>query len=99
MPPAARITDSTSHPGIIAGPGAPTVLVSGMPAAVVSDTHICLLPPNAGPHPPAPFAKGSSTVLIAGGLSKGQELGPGVLALSKDDIFAGADAPNGLERI
>jgi uncharacterized Zn-binding protein involved in type VI secretion len=64
MPPAARVTDLTSHPGFIAGPGTPTVLIVGLPAASVGDTHVCLMPPNAGPHPPAPFPKGSLTVLI-----------------------------------
>jgi hypothetical protein len=33
------------------------------------------------------------------GLEQGRVLQPGVLALSKDDILAVADAPNGLERI
>lgn len=66
MPPAARITDPTGHPGTIAGPGAVTVLIGGLPAAVVGDTHICAMPPLAGPHPPTPIAKGSATVLIGG---------------------------------
>ena len=66
MPPAARVTDQTTHPGFIAGPGVPTVLIAGLPAAVVSDLHTCLMPPLAGPHPPAPFAMGSTTVLIGG---------------------------------
>ena len=66
MPPAARVTDPTSHPGTIAGPGIPTVLIGGMPAAVVNDTHVCALPPLAGPHPPNPIILGSATVLIGG---------------------------------
>ena len=42
------------------------MLVAGLPAAVVGDLHVCLMPPLAGPHPPAPFTKGSTTVLIGG---------------------------------
>lgn len=66
MPPAARILDPTGHPGIIAGPGAPTVLIGGLPAARVGDVHVCALPPLAGPHPPNAIVAGSATVLIGG---------------------------------
>jgi uncharacterized Zn-binding protein involved in type VI secretion len=66
MPPAARVTDPTGHPGIISGPGVPTVLIAGAPAAVIGDTHTCSFPPPAGPHPPTPIATGSFTVLIGG---------------------------------
>ncbi len=66
MPPAARLGDPTSHPGVIAGPCAPNVLIMGPPAAAVGDVHICMMPPNAGPHPPNPFPMGSSTVLVGG---------------------------------
>lgn len=66
MPPAARILDPTSHPGMISGPGAPTVLIGGQPAARVGDGHVCALPPLAGPHPPNTIVKGSLTVMIGG---------------------------------
>ena len=66
MPPAARVTDPTGHPGLITGPGVPNVLIGGLPAAVMGDTHACSMPPTAGPHPPTPIAKGSATVLIGG---------------------------------
>jgi uncharacterized Zn-binding protein involved in type VI secretion len=66
MPPAARVTDPTGHPGTISGPGVALVLIGGLPAAVVGDLHSCAMPPTAGPHPPTSFAKGSSTVLIGG---------------------------------
>ena len=66
MPPAARITDPTAHPGLISGPGVATVLIGGLPAAVMGDTHACSMPPLAGPHPPTPIVKGSATVLIGG---------------------------------
>jgi uncharacterized Zn-binding protein involved in type VI secretion len=66
MPPAARVGDPTAHPGVITGPGVPTVLIGGMPAAVMGDLHACAIPFPAGPHPPTPIAKGSATVLIGG---------------------------------
>lgn len=66
MPPAARVTDPTGHPGIITGPGVPTVLIGNLPAAVMGDTHTCTMPPTAGPHPPTPIVIGSATVLIGG---------------------------------
>jgi uncharacterized Zn-binding protein involved in type VI secretion len=66
MPPAARVTDPTGHPGVVSGPGVPTVLIAGMPAAVAGDTHACAMPPAAGPHPPTPFPVGSATVFIGG---------------------------------
>jgi uncharacterized Zn-binding protein involved in type VI secretion len=65
MPPAARITDASGHPGIITGPGVATVLIGGLPAAVVGDLHTCAMPLPI-PHPPTPLAKGSATVLIGG---------------------------------
>jgi uncharacterized Zn-binding protein involved in type VI secretion len=66
MPPAARIGDPTGHPGTVTGPGVPTVLLGGGPAAVVGDMHNCAFPPPAGPHPPTPFPLGSTTVLVGG---------------------------------
>ena len=66
MQPAARVGDSTGHPGVISGPGVATVLIGGQPAAVVGDTHTCSFPPPAGPHPPSPFPMGSTSVLIGG---------------------------------
>lgn len=44
--------------GPITGPGAPTVLIAGLPAARVSDMATCTGPPDA-------IVQGSATVLIA----------------------------------
>ena len=63
---AARVSDASGHPGVITGPGMANVLIGGLPAAVVGDTHACSMPPLAGPHPPTPAIKGSFTVLIGG---------------------------------
>ncbi len=65
MPPAARILDPTGHPGVIAGPGVPTVLITGLPAAVLGDAHACAFP-GLPSHPPNVIASGSLTVLIGG---------------------------------
>jgi len=65
VPPAARVTDLTNHPGIIMPPGMPTVLIGGMPAATVGTPHTCSFP-STPPHPPSTIVKGSVTVLIGG---------------------------------
>ncbi len=67
--PAARLTDMHVCPmvtvlvphvgGPIAGPGAPVVLIGGMPAARVGDMCVCAGPPDV-------IALGSFTVLIGG---------------------------------
>ena len=63
MPPAVRVGDASGHPGVITGPGVPTVLIGGKPAAVVGDLHTC----SQYPHAPTPIAPpGSKTVLIGG---------------------------------
>ncbi|QHS63689.1 PAAR domain-containing protein [Chitinophaga agri] len=69
MPPAARVTDMHVCPmvtgvvphvgGPVTGPGVATVLIGGMPAAVVGDMLVCTGPPDV-------IVKGSATVLIGG---------------------------------
>ncbi len=72
MPPAARLTDMHVCPmqtpapvpiphvgGPIIGPGEPTVLIGGLPAAKVGDNLICVGPPDT-------IAAGSATVMIGG---------------------------------
>jgi uncharacterized Zn-binding protein involved in type VI secretion len=69
MPPAARITDMhvcpmTTGPiphvgGPILGPGVPTVMIAGMPAAVLGDMCTCVGPPDT-------IVVGSATVMIGG---------------------------------
>ena len=66
MPPAARVTDLTNHGGTIMGPGEPTVLIGGMPAAVVGDMHVCPIPPPGHVPTSSPFPLGSVTVLVGG---------------------------------
>jgi uncharacterized Zn-binding protein involved in type VI secretion len=45
--------------GPISGPGAPTVLIGGLPAARATDMLVCVGPPDV-------IAQGSATVLIGG---------------------------------
>lgn len=72
MMPAARLTDMHMCPmvtpgvppiphvgGPISGPGAPTVLIAGMPAARVGDMAVCVGPPDS-------IVMGSFKVMIAG---------------------------------
>lgn len=66
MAAAARVGDSTSHGGSIVGPGCATVLIGGMPAAVMADNHVCPIPPSSGHITTSPFPAGSPTVMIGG---------------------------------
>ncbi len=60
MPPAVRIGDPTAD-GVVTGPGVPTVLIAGMPAACLGDIST----PASG-NIPGPFIAASTTVLIGG---------------------------------
>jgi len=66
MPAAARVGDVSNHGGTITGPGVSTVLIGGMPAAVVGDLHVCALPPPGHVPTVSPFPAGSTTVMVAG---------------------------------
>jgi uncharacterized Zn-binding protein involved in type VI secretion len=66
MPPAARVLDLTSHGGVIVGPGAPTVLIGGQPAARAGDVQVCPMVDGVKPHGGGPIIGGSATVLING---------------------------------
>jgi uncharacterized Zn-binding protein involved in type VI secretion len=65
--PAARVGDMTAHGGVIAGPGCPTVLIGGQPAANVTTMHTCPLVTVLVPHVGGPILPpGVPTVLIGG---------------------------------
>ncbi|HVZ42082.1 MAG TPA: PAAR domain-containing protein [Candidatus Kapabacteria bacterium] len=66
MPAAARVGDTSNHGGTIVGPGMPTVMIGGMPAAVAGDMHVCALPPNGHQPTASAFPSGSAAVLIGG---------------------------------
>lgn len=66
--PAARIGDMTAHGGAIVL-GCPTVLIGGMPAARLTDMHVCPMvtpAPVPIPHVGGPIILGSAGVLIGG---------------------------------
>ncbi|HET8774105.1 MAG TPA: PAAR domain-containing protein [Thermoanaerobaculia bacterium] len=66
--PAARVGDLTSHGTPLApGPGAPTVLIGGVPAwRAGADVHACPLFDGPKPHVSGLVGVGSLTVLIGG---------------------------------
>jgi uncharacterized Zn-binding protein involved in type VI secretion len=66
--PAARVGDLTSHGTPLGpGPGCPTVLIGGKPAARAgADFHACPLVDGVKPHVGGVVAVGSATVLIGG---------------------------------
>lgn len=65
--PAARVGDTTVHGGVITGPGVPTVIIGGLPAAVVGDMHTCPQFDGPKPHVGGPILPpGSLTVIIGG---------------------------------
>jgi uncharacterized Zn-binding protein involved in type VI secretion len=74
MPPAARTGDETSHAGTIATPppgavAVETVLIGGMPSAVVGSLHVCPAHAELGPANviiPSPGATTAGVVLIGG---------------------------------
>jgi uncharacterized Zn-binding protein involved in type VI secretion len=63
---AARVGDVTNHGGTVIGPGVPTVMIGGKPAAVMGDNHACVIPPPTPHLPTSPFIIGSATVMIGG---------------------------------
>jgi uncharacterized Zn-binding protein involved in type VI secretion len=63
---ALRVGDTTNHGGTVTGPGVATVLIGGRPAAVATDNHLCVIPPNTGHLTASIFPMGSPTVLIGG---------------------------------
>ena len=66
MPPAARITDPTTHGAPLApGPGSPNVLIGGLPAwRALIDQHACPAVSITGPDGVGMVMVGSPTVLI-----------------------------------
>jgi len=86
MPQAARLSDKTSHDGIIAGPSNPTVLIEGIPAATAGDLHLCEQADTSSHTKESNFNIGSNSVLIGGrpALRVGDPAGCGA------EIYSGA---------
>lgn len=64
MPGVVRVTDILTNGGAVTGPGIATVLVNGLPVAVVGDSHTCPVA-TISPHSPV-FVAGKTTVLAGG---------------------------------
>jgi uncharacterized Zn-binding protein involved in type VI secretion len=64
--PAAKLTSTTAHGGMVTG-GTPRVLISGLPAARLTDTHVCPLFNVLVPHTGG-IILGGSVVVLTGGL-------------------------------
>jgi uncharacterized Zn-binding protein involved in type VI secretion len=64
--PAARVSDLTSHGGVIVGPGVPTVVIEGRSAAGLGDQITCPLVTGPVPHVGGPIVTASATVRIGG---------------------------------
>jgi uncharacterized Zn-binding protein involved in type VI secretion len=65
--PAARIGDLTAHGGTIVM-GLPTVLIGGMPAARVTDMHVCPMVTVLVPHVGGPILPPGGITTLIGGL-------------------------------
>jgi uncharacterized Zn-binding protein involved in type VI secretion len=89
LPGKARVGLDNAGGGVILGPGAPTVLVNGVPAACVGDA---IAPHGIGLHANAVIVQGSATVIAEGRnvsytgalCSCGHTITPGSL-----DVFVG----------
>ncbi len=66
--PAARLTDQTAHGGVIVGPGAPLVLIGGLPAARLTDNHVCPMVTGVVPHVGGPISGPGAPMVLIGGL-------------------------------
>lgn len=64
MKPAARALDKTTHGGAIVAPTSPNVFIGGLPAARVTDRHVCPLIDVLKPHVGGIIGTGSVTVSI-----------------------------------
>lgn len=92
MPSAVRVSDTTNHGGTVIGPGISTVLIGGLPAAVIGDNHLCALPPTTHQPTTSPFIEGSTTVLIGGmpALRVGDQCGCGAtVAIGEPTVIIG----------
>lgn len=65
--PAARLTDMTVHGGMIVM-GCPTVLIGSLPAARITDMHICPMVTGVVPHVGGPIIPPASMTVLIGGL-------------------------------
>lgn len=86
MPPAARITDATTHGGVITA-GETTVLIGYLAAARVGDDHTCPMSDGPKPHKGGPISPpGSTSVLI--GYMPAARVGDAAVCVGPPDAIA-----------
>lgn len=86
MPPAARLTDTTVHGGMIMM-GAPTVLIGGLPAARLGDMHICPQVTVLVPHVGGPILPPCAPLVLIAGLPAAR-IGDPALCVGPPDMIA-----------
>ena len=84
--PAARITDITAHGGMIVM-GCPTVLIGGLPAARVTDMHVCPMVTVLVPHVGGPIIPPTSFTVLIGGLPAAR-IGDKCVCVGPPDVIA-----------
>ena len=94
--PAARLGDVTAHGGVITGPGCPTVLIGGLPAARVGDMHTCPMVSGVVPHVGGPILPPGSVTVLIGGMPAARQGdmamcagGPDVIAMGCPTVLIG----------
>lgn len=84
--PAARITDITAHGGLIVG-CCPTVLIGSLPAARVTDMHVCPMVTVLVPHVGGPIIPPTSMTVLIGGLPAAR-MGDRCICVGPPDVIA-----------
>ena len=62
--PAARVSDTCQHGGVIMPPGAIKTMVEMLPAARITDMHVCPMVTGVVPHVGGPVITGAFTIMI-----------------------------------
>lgn len=85
MKPAARVLDPTAHGGLVVGMF-PTVLIGMLPAARLTDMHVCPMTTAIVPHVGGPILLGSFTVLT--GFMPAARMGDMAICIGPPDTIA-----------
>ncbi|MBU0638228.1 MAG: PAAR domain-containing protein [Planctomycetes bacterium] len=86
MPPAARVTDSTAHGGVITV-GCGTVMIGNMLAARLGDMHTCPMVTGVVPHVGGPILPPCSTSVVIGGMPAAR-VGDQATCVGPPDVIA-----------
>ena len=87
--PAARMGDLTAHGGTIVL-GYPTVLIEGLPAARVTDMHVCPMVTGVVPHVGGPILPPCAVTVLTGGLPQARVADMATCVGPPDVIVMGA---------